>query len=225
MNGLFYVGGVIGALVLPTAADKLGRNWAIGISASFCLVSAAVMAGGTHVAEFIVFRFVAGADAAMMLSLFRICHWSMGRLRFSFWTKGAMSTWRPAIAIQAGFSLMELFALFWIPESPRWVVTQDRIFDAICLSGAVGIWFIWPDTRGLPLEEVAAIFGDADEVAIYQQEIEIDHNTNIIINHHSEDEIKKSHDMPLELIPKDMSLDDDNARDHVSYTEDVNIEA
>jgi MFS family permease len=89
MNGLFYAGGVIGALVLPTAADKLGRKWAIGIvsklimisngrliinqSAALCMVSGAVMAGSTHVAEFIAFRFVAGAGAAMMLSAIPVC--------------------------------------------------------------------------------------------------------------------------------------------------------
>jgi len=99
------------------------------------------------------------------------------------------------------------------------------LFIVLCFIGAVCIWFIWPDTRGLPLEEVAAIFGDADEVAIYQREIEIDHNTNTIINHHSEDEIKKSHDMSLGLVAKDVSLEGDNAKDHVSCTEDVNIES
>ena len=34
------------------------------------------------------------------------------------------------------------------------------------------------------MEEIAAIFGDADEVAIYQREIEIDHTTHAIVDHH-----------------------------------------
>ncbi len=46
------------------------------------------------------------------------------------------------------------------------------------------MWCFFPDTKGLPLEEIAAIFGDADEVAIYQREIEIDHNTHAIVDHH-----------------------------------------
>lgn len=28
MNGLYFAGGVIGALMLPTVADKYGRKWA-----------------------------------------------------------------------------------------------------------------------------------------------------------------------------------------------------
>lgn len=46
--------------------------------------------------------------------------------------------------------------------------------------------FIFPDTRGLPLEETAALFGDADEVAIYQQEIEVNHTTHTVVDHHGE---------------------------------------
>lgn len=42
--------------------------------------------------------------------------------------------------------------------------------------------FFFPDTKGVPLEEIAAIFGDADEVAIYQRDIEMDHNAHTIID-------------------------------------------
>jgi hypothetical protein len=45
-------------------------------------------------------------------------------------------------------------------------------------------WIWFPNTLGIPLEEVAALFGDADEVAIYQREIEIDVATHTIVDHH-----------------------------------------
>jgi hypothetical protein len=35
------------------------------------------------------------------------------------------------------------------------------------------LWKFFPDTRRMPLEEVAALFGDADEVAVYQRDIAI----------------------------------------------------
>lgn len=38
----------------------------------------------------------------------------------------------------------------------------------------------------MPLEEIAAIFGDQDEVAIYQAEIEIDPTTHAVIVHHKQ---------------------------------------
>jgi hypothetical protein len=40
------------------------------------------------------------------------------------------------------------------------------------------MWIFWPDTRNMPLEEIAAIFGDQDEVAIYQRDIDIGENTD-----------------------------------------------
>lgn len=42
------------------------------------------------------------------------------------------------------------------------------------------MWFFFPNTKGLPLEEVAAIFGDEDEVAIYQRDIDIDEEHHIV---------------------------------------------
>lgn len=37
------------------------------------------------------------------------------------------------------------------------------------------------EKQGLPLEEIAAIFGDADEVAIYQRDLDIDIATHTIV--------------------------------------------
>lgn len=56
--------------------------------------------------------------------------------------------------------------------------------------GGIAIWLWFPDTNGLPLEEVAAIFGDADEVAIYQRDIEVDFATHSIVEHHDERGVK-----------------------------------
>jgi hypothetical protein len=45
------------------------------------------------------------------------------------------------------------------------------------------MWFLFPDTNGLPLEEIAAIFGDEDDIAVYQREIDI-LDGGIINDHH-----------------------------------------
>lgn len=46
--------------------------------------------------------------------------------------------------------------------------------------------------QGIPLEEVAAIFGDADEVAIYQRDLEIDTATHTIIDRHHGPDSKRA---------------------------------
>jgi MFS family permease len=68
MNGLFQAGGFIGTLLLPPVADKLGRKWAMAVSAILAIISGAVLAGSTNIIEFIIFRFVAGAAAFMILA-------------------------------------------------------------------------------------------------------------------------------------------------------------
>ena len=37
--------------------------------------------------------------------------------------------------------------------------------------------FALPETKGVPLEEMAALFGDAEDIMIYSKDIHIDHVT------------------------------------------------
>ena len=48
---------------------------------------------------------------------------------FSFWISSG-NAWRPPLAIQALWSLSGLVALYWIPESPRWLMLNDREDEA-----------------------------------------------------------------------------------------------
>lgn len=64
-----------------------------------------------------------------------------------------------------------------------------KFYLVFIITGALGaavFWFLYPDTRGLPLEEIAAVFGDEAEVAIYQRELELDDDTHMIVDHHGQ---------------------------------------
>jgi hypothetical protein len=55
---------------------------------------------------------------------------------------------------------------------------------ALIIPGSIGgvvMFLFFPDTKGIPLEEVAAIFGDADEVAVYERELDFDATTHSVI--------------------------------------------
>ncbi|KAK3065559.1 hypothetical protein LTS18_000036 [Coniosporium uncinatum] len=155
-NGVFQTGGVIGTLTLPWISDKWGRKWGIFVSAVLAIISGAVLAGSTNIAEFIVFRFVAGASAFMILAAIPIwmnevvpIHLRGGLVDihavmlllgytvqgwvgfgFFFWSTGGENTWRPPLALQCVWPLMLICGLYWIPESPRWLVMNDRIEEA-----------------------------------------------------------------------------------------------
>jgi len=61
------------------------------------------------------------------------------------------------------------------------------LFICITTVGFVVMWIYLPETKGLPLEEVAAIFGDQDEVMLYLKDIKVDHNSDKLEIHHFED--------------------------------------
>jgi hypothetical protein len=48
------------------------------------------------------------------------------------------------------------------------------------------IWayFVIPETKGVPLEELAAIFGDDDEIVVYMKDIHLDHTTHQLVVDH-----------------------------------------
>ena len=50
--------------------------------------------------------------------------------------------------------------------------------------GVVWAFFVLPETKGVPLEELAAIFGDDDEIVVYMKDIHVDHNTHQLVVDH-----------------------------------------
>ena len=55
------------------------------------------------------------------------------------------------------------------------------VFIIISGLGAIWAFFSLPETKGVPLEEIAAIFGDTDEIMVYSEDIHIDHATHELI--------------------------------------------
>lgn len=47
--------------------------------------------------------------------------------------------------------------------------------------GGTWAYFVLPETKNVPLEELAAIFGDHDEVVVYMRDIHVDHTTHQLV--------------------------------------------
>jgi MFS family permease len=113
------------------------------------------MAGSVNVAMFIVSRFLAGAGAFMNIAAvpilmneivpvhlrgalvdFHAVFYGLGCViqawvgfGFFFWS-GGDKTFRPPLAIQCLFPILMLIGLIFVPESPRWLLMQDREEEA-----------------------------------------------------------------------------------------------
>jgi len=55
------------------------------------------------------------------------------------------------------------------------------LFIIISGLGGIGAFIYLPETKGVPLEEIAAIFGDGDEVMVFSQDIHVDHTTHDLV--------------------------------------------
>ena len=70
------------------------------------------------------------------------------------------------------------FYLVSTPILHRKVSDSFRVFVVICTVGVVWMWFALPETKGLPLETVAELFGDRDEVVVYADNGDHDGDTD-----------------------------------------------
>lgn len=66
------------------------------------------------------------------------------------------------------------------------------IFIIISGLGVFFVYFLLPETKGIPLEEMATVFGDTDEVVVYSQDIHVDHNTHeLIVREHDKNDLHR----------------------------------
>jgi MFS family permease len=77
MNGLFQAGAFCGALCISYVGDNFGRKMSITVPAILVVISGALLAGSTHIAMFLTFRFVSGVG--------------------TFWLLGAIPVWMTEI--------------------------------------------------------------------------------------------------------------------------------
>jgi hypothetical protein len=55
------------------------------------------------------------------------------------------------------------------------------VFIVITGLGSVLMYFVLPETKGIPLEEMARIFGDTDDVVVFSENVHVDHNTHELV--------------------------------------------
>lgn len=66
------------------------------------------------------------------------------------------------------------------------------IFIILSGIGTVVCYFFIPETKGIPLEEMAALFGDTDDIAVFSADIHLDHNTHeIFVDEHGKEQIRQ----------------------------------
>jgi MFS family permease len=102
-----------------------------------------------------------------------------------------------AKGICLGVAMISLMNIIWLQSAPTAFENIGwKFYLALIIPGTIGgfiIFFLFPDTHDRPLEEIAEIFGDRDEVAIYQRDVIFDPTTHTVVEQDNRLSIDKAH--------------------------------
>jgi MFS family permease len=156
-SSAYIAGAVLGALFFGWLTDRLGRKRLFFVTLAVYLVATAATALSWNFWSFALFRFFTGAgiggeytainSTIQELVPARYRGWTDLVINGSFWIGAALGAagsivlldptalavdlgWRLAFLIGAVLGLVIFFMRFWLPESPRWLMTHGRAEEA-----------------------------------------------------------------------------------------------
>ncbi|KAH0348253.1 general substrate transporter, partial [Aureobasidium melanogenum] len=152
---MYNVGCFLGAVLAFTVGDRLGRKKAVLLGTAIMTVGAILQATSFSLPHMLVGRIIAGIgngintatapiwqtetaqakwrgklviiEMMMNIAGFTLCNWINYALSF----RGGSLAWRFPLAFQLIFIVMLFITVPWLPESPRWLVNQDRHDEAL----------------------------------------------------------------------------------------------
>ena len=154
VNAAQSIGSVAALPFVGTFADKFGRKPILLTGIILICIASALQAASVNYAMFVVSRVVVGFGGMFLVQpspmliaelaypthrgKYTSAFWTLyylGAILASWTTFGTQAhdstmSWRLPSALQAGFPLVQLVFYFWVPESPRWLVAQDRTSEA-----------------------------------------------------------------------------------------------
>jgi len=159
LNAIMSAGSMCAIPISPWLADWRGRRIAILIGLLIMFVGVALQSASTKIDMFIGARFLIGfgislAHGAAPLLVTELAHmqhraiittlynttWYLGSIIAAwttFGTRNILTTWcwRIPSILQAAPAAIMLTCLWAVPESPRWLISQDRHEEALNILG------------------------------------------------------------------------------------------
>ncbi|CAH0026362.1 unnamed protein product [Clonostachys rhizophaga] len=155
MNAVMPLGTIIGSLPAGWTSDKIGRKKTIMLGLVVLIMAGILQGCSRNIAAFIVARFFVGigieftaapspvliselaypAHRGKMTSLFQ-CFFYLGAIASSWITfgtssmKGSEWSWRIPSILQVFFPIVQIVGLYFVPESPRWLIAKGRLSEA-----------------------------------------------------------------------------------------------
>ncbi|KAM3086982.1 hypothetical protein ACMFMG_001092 [Clarireedia jacksonii] len=154
MLGGFLGGAMVGSLVQAPIANKFGRRIANAVAAAVVIFSGAISAGAINVGMFLAGRVLTGIGGGMVIAnspvymsevspphnrgmlvglqgvgiVTAYISAAICSLGFNFVT--ADYQWRLVFVVLTGIACLHLISLYFLPESPRWLMEKGRDEEA-----------------------------------------------------------------------------------------------
>ncbi|KAK0746080.1 general substrate transporter [Schizothecium vesticola] len=157
LGALYQIGSLVSIPFVPFIADHYGRKLPIAMGCVIMIVGAILQGTSKNLATFMGSRFMLGfgnslAQIASPMLLTEICHpQHRGRLTTVYnclWNVGALIvgwlcfgtdflknewSWRIPALLQALPSIIQITFIWWVPESPRFLIAKDRHDEALAM--------------------------------------------------------------------------------------------
>ncbi|KAJ6438127.1 MFS hexose transporter [Purpureocillium lavendulum] len=154
---MYNIGSIISYFISPYVADRLGRRPAIMAGCVFMIIGACITGAANGYGMYIGGRFVLGFGNALSqicspMLLTEICHpqhrgplttvynclFNVGSLIVSLVGWGVASipsnwSWRSITFLQCLPSVIQILGIWYVPESPRFLVHKDRPEEALAV--------------------------------------------------------------------------------------------
>ncbi|KAJ9150542.1 General substrate transporter [Coniochaeta hoffmannii] len=155
LTNMFTIGSIVSMFIVPPITDRWGRKPPIIGGCVFMIVGGVISALAKNYGTLCAGRFILGfgnslAQLTSPMLLTEIIHpqhrapvtavynclWNLGSLIVTFvgWgTSYVMSdwSWRSITLLQIVPSVCQLAFIWWVPESPRWLISRDRNEEAL----------------------------------------------------------------------------------------------
>jgi sugar porter (SP) family MFS transporter len=155
LTNMFTIGSILSMFIVPTITDRWGRKPCIVIGCCFMIVGAFVNTFSTSYGMFCAGRFILGfgnsmAQLASPMLLTEIIHpqhrapvtavynclWNLGNLICTLIGYGLQYvqsdwSWRALTLVQVFPALCQICFIWFVPESPRWLISKDRNDEAL----------------------------------------------------------------------------------------------
>ncbi|KAI1367890.1 hexose transporter [Xylaria arbuscula] len=154
VNAAQAIGSVLALPFIGVLTDKFGRKPVLFMGLVIIIVATIIQATSHNLSQFIIARAVVGFGGMFSVhpsplliaelaypthrGKYTSAFWTMyylGAILASWTTFGCQDyqstwSWRIPSILQAGFPIVQLIFFYWVPESPRWLVSKDRTAEA-----------------------------------------------------------------------------------------------